>query len=403
MLDLFPIPYPNEWWYSVLCRFGVRMTMLSSRYIQTLLGHNMYRPLENAFYPTNTLAQTIKKLPQPYPDICDILVNHTLLKSLVRLFPIQAKENVLHCLCMGTLSPNTLVSCAKVQMSSEPKYCPCCMQEDIASYGEAYWHIEHQHSLMQICLKHHCRLYTLDDKTLQKFRQGYDLIPLNGVSSLPPDFTYHQWEERISHIAYDYWSMPFNISPPSHNNIIQALNNQGYGRVYATKNAHCVEQQLANALIERYNNAIIQKYYLAGLSKKGLIRCVSWNWTTAEPYIILQDFVGLSTQQVFTDTKIPDKLERQLRTLESKWNYTLAQLAKKTKLFQSDISKACAKYNIAPFWDEAVRARNWRYDISLTKTQQTDFILYCNHHNITPQEFIQQHIVQTVYKKEGEA
>jgi hypothetical protein len=42
--------------------------------------------------------------------------------------------------------------------SKKLKYCPVCAAEDIAVYGETYWHRQHQLSEMLYCMKHQVRL-----------------------------------------------------------------------------------------------------------------------------------------------------------------------------------------------------------------------------------------------------
>ncbi|MEG0396721.1 MAG: TniQ family protein, partial [Oscillospiraceae bacterium] len=38
------------------------------------------------------------------------------------------------------------------------RYCPQCYQEDIARYGEPYWHRQHQLADLDVCVKHRCYL-----------------------------------------------------------------------------------------------------------------------------------------------------------------------------------------------------------------------------------------------------
>lgn len=38
------------------------------------------------------------------------------------------------------------------------RFCPCCVQEDIAAYGEAYWHRSHLLPGAHVCIEHQCPL-----------------------------------------------------------------------------------------------------------------------------------------------------------------------------------------------------------------------------------------------------
>jgi len=61
------------------------------------------------------------------------------------------------------------------------KYCPLCATEDISSYGETYWHRQHQLSEMLYCAKHRVRL--IDSDILVK-RASAGFYPVTGAQRL---------------------------------------------------------------------------------------------------------------------------------------------------------------------------------------------------------------------------
>ena len=71
MLTFFPTLYPDELWYSALCRYQVRTGNTN-----TLLTNS--RVDSNLLLPDSGIYETIKLLPQGVFDIEDIIINHTL-------------------------------------------------------------------------------------------------------------------------------------------------------------------------------------------------------------------------------------------------------------------------------------------------------------------------------------
>ena len=80
MLTYFPSPYPDEWWYSVLCRYHVRSG--HSKYATTISELYGGRPMVHGrLVPGGDCAVILSNLPSGVQSIDDVLQNHTLIKS----------------------------------------------------------------------------------------------------------------------------------------------------------------------------------------------------------------------------------------------------------------------------------------------------------------------------------
>lgn len=78
MLTYFPSPYPDEWWYSVLCRYHVRSG--HSKYATTISELYGGRPMVHGrLVPGGDCAVILSNLPSGVQSIDDVLQNHTLL------------------------------------------------------------------------------------------------------------------------------------------------------------------------------------------------------------------------------------------------------------------------------------------------------------------------------------
>ena len=110
MIGFFPAPYPDELWYSVICRYHIHSGNSCAKHtLRQLYGDNFSAPSLMLCGSVNTL---LTQLPQGF--------------------------------------------------LSAMRYCPVCCQEDLQLYGEPYWHRSHQLPDMRICTKHRCWLVDTD-------------------------------------------------------------------------------------------------------------------------------------------------------------------------------------------------------------------------------------------------
>ena len=149
----FPDFYPDELFYSFLCRCYVRSGFLS------------FRDMADYLYPRKDIKPDIRFL-NP--------LNDSIYKRIedIRPFSIISRENTMFpILRFEDLSiinnTNTLLS-SGMNVNGTIKrihngnavlrYCPCCVQEDRRLYGETYWHRVHQIDRLTVCSKHQCYL-----------------------------------------------------------------------------------------------------------------------------------------------------------------------------------------------------------------------------------------------------
>lgn len=142
MLHYFPTPYPDELWYSVLCRYHIRTgNQTSAATFRELFEGKDHAPI-GSFLPNGTIYAIAKQLPEGNLDIDDIALNHTLFKSVYRFQSLEIKQMIFEMTIRG--DNNFPIITAKQYESMELKSCPLCMREDVETYGEAYWHLKHQ-------------------------------------------------------------------------------------------------------------------------------------------------------------------------------------------------------------------------------------------------------------------
>lgn len=90
MIPFFPAPYPDELWYSVICRYHIRSGNPSFKYsIRELYGANHINvPVELS----GALTPLLDALPTKALTAKDIIMQHTLYPYYTRFFSINRKK-----------------------------------------------------------------------------------------------------------------------------------------------------------------------------------------------------------------------------------------------------------------------------------------------------------------------
>ena len=91
MIPFFPTPYPDELWYSVICRYHIRSGNPSVKYsIRELYGANHINvPVELC----GALSPLLDALPTKDLTAKDIIMQHTLYPYYTRFFSIDIDSN----------------------------------------------------------------------------------------------------------------------------------------------------------------------------------------------------------------------------------------------------------------------------------------------------------------------
>ena len=158
MIPFFPAPYPDELWYSVICRYHIRSGNPSVKYsIRELYGTNHINvPVELC----GALSPLLEAIPTKALTAKDIIMQHTLYPYYTRFFSTNRKKSAYMLALNGNRHAGQHIGI--YQSSSMDarrlRYCPECFDEDIAAYGEPYWHRLHQIPGIAVCPRHGCWL-----------------------------------------------------------------------------------------------------------------------------------------------------------------------------------------------------------------------------------------------------
>lgn len=145
-LGFFPTPYPDEIFYSVLCRYHIRSgnpAFVSTA--KTIWGKKISA---NLYLPQSLSKVALRIPPQTGLTAECFAINNTIYPFLKPFLPEERGLQVLELLKSEAQSEIMAYQLCGLPRSKSPKwqylrYCEDCWQEDIQLYGEPYWHRLH--------------------------------------------------------------------------------------------------------------------------------------------------------------------------------------------------------------------------------------------------------------------
>lgn len=354
MLTYFPVPYPGEWWYSVLCRYHVRSGHAKQQTtVMELFGRERV-PLGSVF-PNGSIRQVCSRLPSEIFPIREIILRHTLFPFYMRCQHLATKDVMLGRLCRGEMTTVTSIRKFAEKDVWRPRYCPCCAVEEQEKLGEIYWHVDHQIPLMSHCPVHGCRLIPMAELPMSQL--DYTFFPLSGFDLTPPAPQSEDtpgWQVTLSKVLHEYWALPHAASATEgYSNLAITLSNMGYGsQQKASQHTLVNAKRLYWDMVDFFGEPLMVKIFGG---EKGLCiinRACKWAVATPERYAMLQCFAGLdSATTMFSTVRIEDHLESKLKELQqSSMIYTKKQIMEQLGVTASQLDILARKYNIAPFW-----------------------------------------------------
>jgi len=295
MLTFFPAPYPNEWWYSVLCRYHV----WSGRQTSATTFSELYgsRSIYVGLFPGRDCLIVLKQIPKGVLNRKTILLEHTLLPYYLRFLPVDKKRAALKNVLSGQS-----IGIKKNQIQTPEgkqglKFCPLCYAEDLERYGEPYWHREHQIPLMPVCPRHGCQLHLVE---ISLSKLGKSFLPLCTIINIDAQIqvcAHPTWQQPLTNALFSILTLPFEAGPPKGcNHLEHAL--QSAGLISQTVRNSSDIEKLRERCFEFYGQAIY-KMYFSRLSPATVWHIRTWRLASPERYALLTVLAGLTVERLF--------------------------------------------------------------------------------------------------------
>lgn len=378
MLSFFPSPYPDELWYSVLARYHTHSGALSWQATMAALFGDARDTDVGSFFPNNSIHKILAQLPPGFLPAQEIALQHTLLPFLLRFQPADRKAAILEAFLIGEdMRPRYLRATRDIKPRSM-RYCPVCVREDTQTYGEPYWHREHQIGLMPLCPRHRCRLR---DKPIPNTRPlGAQYLPLDGQDWAEPDYGALGYETALTGTLYAYLTMPYDLSPNREaDNLARSMENAGLLNEDSIRKQAFNTEKLYAALVDKYGHELVEHYFGDHITKAHALRLRHYLIYSAEEYALLTTMLGQGPELLFSQESVPLTLETRIRELAA--SHVIrdkASIAKLLGIRADRLLPYTRRFGIAPFWPqsgtvkEAQERQTYTVTIHLSQTDRAE-------------------------------
>ena len=378
MLHYFPTPYPDELWYSVLCRYHIRTGNPTSASTFRELFEDKDHASIGGFLPSGAIYTIAKQLPEGTLDTDDIALNHTLFKYIYRLQPMEIKQKIIEATKSGENDFPVLM--VKAYESLELKSCPLCMCEDLEQYGETYWHLKHQIPYGKVCQKHKCRLKIRHRAYKNELNNNFILPEYSNNDSV--DYDVSETEIEFTKMLTGYLELPLAAGPTDgYSNLYEGLLNAGYGIVRKDMYYSIDYKRFSRDLCNKYGEEFITQHFgntLLGAVLFGKVR--RWLKKYPEQYAILAMFIGQEPETTFSHTRIEnDTNKRFVEMSKAKIIRSKKFVAEQLGVKETHLDIISHNLGIKPFWETKPKTDNPRsYKLALNLTKgEWDYINEC--------------------------
>ena len=300
MLAYFPTPYPDELWYSVLCRYHIRSCNKS-----ILMSRSDEEPF--FLFPNRNIFDTVQALPESVFDVKDLVMNHTLFPYFSRIKPFEEKRRLLESVTQGNQVDFGWKTTTRTKQVL--RYCPACRKEEYDRYGESYWHREHQLPYMTVCPKHHCRL--IEYQRVAEWKQSI-VLPDFIEADEKPDFGTKAYELKLADMMYRYLTAPLELGPTvGYSNLNHELEAK-YRTVCGSRVGMIDTEKLYEDLVDFYEPQMIRSCFGGYFTQSLSMKLRSWNFPAPERYIILATLIGQMPEETFGAPQMAGDFEKRV-------------------------------------------------------------------------------------------
>ncbi len=175
----FPSILPDELLYSAIARYRVHTVSSSAQALAELAGgRNFHAEIDLPSRISHILAQS--PLDRNMSE-SDVILRHTLLPFYGAFAHEGARLEAMDMMANGNRgrSPRSVLGIYGSSKGNGLYYCPACVEEDIRSFGEPYWHRLHRAPGVLACPSHRLQLISKCQSCGHEYKSGkYEYMAL---------------------------------------------------------------------------------------------------------------------------------------------------------------------------------------------------------------------------------
>lgn len=352
MLPFFPTPYPEELWYSVLCRYHLRTgNKKTSTTMKELFGKA--NASMNIFFANAGFYGVIDALPDDLFNREELYYRHTLTPYILRFSKdLRRKKTYRYIVCgveekeyAGSLKQWT------PKEGSYLRFCPVCTQHDIETYGEAYWHTPHQIQAMPLCPVHKCRLEKADWAEVRALRQRFYTASSIQNLKTTADCNVSEQEVKLTDMLYAFWNEPLiNEISQLPDSLFHLLQNKGY----FSFGGYRVEWEPLLKDLKSYWGETFSKLANPDAFAADLYHITrTGRYCNPELYGLLAVFLNLTPEQVLNPMTIPDEIKSKMERLyKERKRWDKGKAAEALGIPTRFLEIVVRQRKMKPFWND---------------------------------------------------
>lgn len=156
MIIQFPTPYPDELLYSIIARYHIRSGNIFWKHtLEDLFGK---RTISASVLLPSGIGSLVRNLPKNTTLNEQVLIEkHTLYPFYTVFLPTEKVQSIYESMISNDgkkIYMQSGIMASSIPQNRYLKYCTACAEDDVATYGELYWHRIHQLPGNLICPKH---------------------------------------------------------------------------------------------------------------------------------------------------------------------------------------------------------------------------------------------------------
>ena len=294
----FPKIYNDELLYSAIARYHDKSGNLKFVHtIEDVFGTRSAIALVALPSRIKNIVENLTEYDEQFAK--EIINKHTLLNFYVAFkseeLYSQVEQEMIYTTGVGVHMKLGMVS-SSTQLERNLKYCPVCVKSEVETYGEPFWHREHQVFGSIVCHLHHAILQTAELPVFGRNRQIFYRITPEICKNEPLYFKDSRKSDILVKIAVEINTLcnnRVNCSLKDFKNRIKAIL---FERGYIKPNNYTFMTKLTNDIREYYSDEVLE---LIGCS----IEKQNWIKTICNPHknvgqsiyiILLLIFLGYS-------------------------------------------------------------------------------------------------------------
>ncbi|MFN7652493.1 MAG: TnsD family Tn7-like transposition protein [Cyclobacteriaceae bacterium] len=160
MINFFIDPLPDETFISWMRRYQYRVLHSETSLDAKLFGEQISMQSLDLAFGLENFVKTLSHISNY--SVEQIIQDHTLWPFYINFVNESKWKRIVNFMRGVKINKRYRgLRLLNIYSGSLPMYCPKCRDEDIAKFGEIYWHRTHQIPDILICTKHNCFLETI--------------------------------------------------------------------------------------------------------------------------------------------------------------------------------------------------------------------------------------------------